>query len=57
MVSTNGNGPKMAALIRQRIAKTLPENLGDAIQKVGMLRKKLREVAPGNEEGPKRMKW
>lgn len=57
MVSTNGNGPKMAALIRQRIAKTLPENLGDAISKVGMLRKKLREVAPGNDEGPKRMKW
>lgn len=57
MVSTNGNGPKMANLVRKRIAASLPENIGDAIAKVGALRKKLRVVAPGNEEGPKRMKW
>lgn len=57
MVSTNGNGPKMAALVRQRIAKSLPPNIGDAIQKVGELRKRLRKVAPAPEEGPKRMQW
>ena len=57
MVSTNGNGPKMANLVRKRIAASLPENIGDAIAKVGALRKKLRVVAPGNEEGPKRMQW
>ncbi|KAF2717885.1 siroheme synthase middle domains-like protein [Polychaeton citri CBS 116435] len=57
MVSTNGNGPKMAALVRQRIAKTLPPNIGEAIQKVGALRKKLRQIAPDISEGPKRMKW
>lgn len=57
MVSTNGNGPKMANIVRRRIAETLPPNIGDAIKKVGMLRKKLRVAAPGNEEGPKRMKW
>lgn len=57
MVSTNGNGPKMANIVRRRIEGSLPPNIGDAIAKVGALRKKLRQVAPGNDEGPKRMKW
>ncbi|KAF2161488.1 hypothetical protein M409DRAFT_59186 [Zasmidium cellare ATCC 36951] len=57
MVSTNGNGPKMANIVRRRIASNLPPNMGDAIKKVGKLRKKLREVAPQPEEGPKRMQW
>jgi precorrin-2 dehydrogenase / sirohydrochlorin ferrochelatase len=57
MVSTNGNGPKMAALVRERIAKTLPPNIGDAIKKVGALRKKLRKIASEPEQGPKRMRW
>lgn len=57
MVSTNGNGPKMANLVRKRIAAALPSNMGAAIQNVGKLRKKLREVAPNTNEGPKRMKW
>lgn len=57
MVSTNGNGPKLASIVRKQIAANLPKNIGAAIQKVGMLRKKLRKVAPGVEEGPKRMQW
>jgi precorrin-2 dehydrogenase / sirohydrochlorin ferrochelatase len=57
MVSTNGNGPKLASIVRKQIATSLPSNTGAAIQKVGSLRKKLRRVAPGNEEGPKRMRW
>ena len=57
MVSTNGNGPKLASIVRKRIASTLPSNTGAAIQKVGQLRKKLRKVAPNVEEGPKRMQW
>ena len=57
MVSTNGNGPKMASIVRKRIAAGLPVNMGDAIAKVGELRKRLRLVAPGIEEGPKRMRW
>lgn len=57
MVSTNGNGPKMANIVRRRIAANLPPNIGNAIAKVGELRKKLRAVAPGNDQGPKRMKW
>jgi precorrin-2 dehydrogenase / sirohydrochlorin ferrochelatase len=57
MVSTNGNGPKLANIIRRQIAKGLPDNAGAAIQKVGQLRRKLRKVAPTPEEGPKRMQW
>ena len=57
MVSTNGNGPKLASIVRKKIAANLPVNIGAAVQKVGMLRKKLRKVAPEVEEGPKRMGW
>lgn len=57
MVSSNGNGPKIANIVRRKIEASLPPNVGDTIKKVGALRKKLRVVAPGNEEGPKRMKW
>lgn len=57
MVSTNGNGPKLASLVRKKIAETLPGNMGAAIENVGKLRKKLRDVAPDPVEGPKRMKW
>lgn len=57
MVSTNGNGPKLASIVRKQIAASLPINIGAAIQNVGALRKKLRLVAPGIEEGPKRMQW
>ena len=57
MVSTNGNGPKLASIVRKQIAANLPANIGAAVQKVGLLRKKLRKVAPEVEEGPKRMGW
>lgn len=57
MVSTNGNGPKLANIVRRQIASSLPSNIGAAIQRVGILRRKLRKVAPGPEEGPKRMQW
>ena len=57
MVSTNGNGPKLASIVRKQIASTLPSNVGAAIEKVGHLRKKLRALAPEADEGPKRMQW
>ncbi|CAZ86001.1 unnamed protein product [Tuber melanosporum] len=57
MVSTNGNGPKLANIVRKQIAETLPTNLGEAIVKVGSLRKRLRKVASACSEGPKRMEW
>ena len=57
MVSTNGNGPKLASIVRKQIAANLPKNIGAAIQQVGNLRKRLRKAAPGPEQGPKRMQW
>lgn len=57
MVSTNGNGPKLANIVRRRIAAALPGNIGAAVVKVGMLRRRLRRVAPAPEEGQKRMQW
>lgn len=57
MISTNGNGPKLANIVRRQIAAGLPDNIGDAIKKVGQLRRKLRKVAPGQQEGPRRMQW
>lgn len=57
MVSTNGNGPKLANLVKRRVADAIPDNMGAAISNVGALRKRLREVAPAADEGPKRMKW
>lgn len=57
MVSTNGKGPRIAALIRRYIAKSLPPNAGNAIEAIGRLRAKLRDVAPAPEASPKRMTW
>ncbi|KAK4202330.1 hypothetical protein QBC40DRAFT_276570 [Triangularia verruculosa] len=57
MVSTNGKGPRLASMIRRFIAKQLPSNAGRAIESIGELRVKLRQVAPRPEEGPKRMSW
>jgi precorrin-2 dehydrogenase / sirohydrochlorin ferrochelatase len=57
MISTNGNGPKLANIVRRQIAAKLPVNIGEAIVKVGQLRRKLRKVAPEQSEGPKRMQW
>jgi precorrin-2 dehydrogenase/sirohydrochlorin ferrochelatase len=57
MVSTNGKGPRLANIVRRSIAEKLPQNIGEAITKVGKLRQMLRKVAPGVEEGPKRMSW
>lgn len=59
MVSTNGKGPRLASLVRQRIAASLPSNAGEAILKVGELRKKVRTAEPNTDEAAvqRRMKW
>ncbi|KAI1813220.1 putative siroheme synthase Met8 [Poronia punctata] len=57
MVSTNGKGPRLAASIRKWIGKQLPSGVGNAIERVGELRVKLRKMAPNPEDGPKRMRW
>lgn len=58
MVSTNGKGPRMAGLIRDRIGECLAGGgTGRAVENVGVLRGMLRVKAPGQEEGKKRMGW
>ncbi len=59
MISTNGNGPRMASLIKTRLQKGLSGREGEAITKVGQLRSKLKERAPGvgGSLGRERMKW
>ncbi|KAF3205697.1 Bifunctional dehydrogenase and ferrochelatase [Orbilia oligospora] len=57
MVSTGGNGPKLAAMIRRKVADSLPKETSKAIVKVGELRKMLRAIAPEKDEGAKRMEW
>lgn len=59
MVSTNGNGPRLAASIRKQIGDMLPRGTGDSIRKVGELRKRLRRKAPGKgiDDISRRMTW
>lgn len=47
MVSTNGRGPKLASIIRKKIAEAIPQGAGLSIERTGALRAKLRERAPG----------
>ncbi|KAI1824048.1 putative siroheme synthase Met8 [Xylaria intraflava] len=57
MVSTNGKGPRLAASIRKWIGNQLPSGVGNAIERIGELRIKLRNMVPDPEDGPKRMRW
>jgi len=42
-ISTSGRGCKLAARLRREIASSLPDNLGVAIDRLGMLRKRIWE--------------
>ncbi|KAG6868715.1 hypothetical protein C0993_011653 [Termitomyces sp. T159_Od127] len=59
MISTNGNGPKMANLVKKKLQSALTGVEGSAIAKVGELRAQLKIRAPGvgGEVGKRRMKW
>jgi precorrin-2 dehydrogenase/sirohydrochlorin ferrochelatase len=59
MISTNGQSPKLANLIKKKIEQSLPKHAGEAVEKVGVLRAQLKERAPGvgGELGKKRMRW
>jgi precorrin-2 dehydrogenase / sirohydrochlorin ferrochelatase len=59
MISTNGQSPKLANIIKKRIEQSLPTNAGEAIKRVGNLRAQLKERAPGvgGDIGKRRMKW
>lgn len=59
LVSTNGQGPKLANIIKKQIESNLPASTAKAVENVGVLRAKLRERAPGigGDVGKKRMRW
>lgn len=67
MVSTNGKGPKIAAMIRAQLEQSLDEmapkelgGVGRVIENVGRLRERLRtrtNGVVGGSIGRKRMKW
>ncbi|KAG8988111.1 Bifunctional dehydrogenase and ferrochelatase [Tulasnella sp. 427] len=59
MVSTGGKGPKLANIIRRKMEDAVPDNIGEAIERVGELRAELRKRAPGvgGRLGQKRMDW
>ncbi|PPQ63048.1 hypothetical protein CVT24_005904 [Panaeolus cyanescens] len=59
MISTNGNGPRIASLIKTKLKAGLSGLEGEAITKVGILRNRLKERAPGvgGQIGRERMKW
>ena len=57
MVSTNGKGPRLANRIRRQIEDSLPENVGEAIESIGLLRSQLRKKVPSPAEGKRRMEW
>ncbi|KAK8119105.1 siroheme synthase Met8 [Apiospora kogelbergensis] len=51
--SVHRDGPLQIMFIGQ----ALPVGVGDAIERVGLLRAKLRELSPDIEDGPNRMRW
>lgn len=59
LISTNGQSPKLANVIKKQIESNLPDSTAKAIENVGVLRAKLKERAPGTggDVGKKRMKW
>lgn len=57
MVSTGGQGPKIASQTRQKIQAAIPKNVGQAITNIGKLRAMLRKRAPSPEIGARRMRW
>ncbi|GAA5890515.1 hypothetical protein JCM6882_002946 [Rhodosporidiobolus microsporus] len=61
MVSTNGKGPRVAARVRRRLERALPETAGEAIERVGELRGELRKRegagGKGKEVIERRMEW
>ena len=57
MVSTGGQGPRLARKLRQCIEATIPESAGHALSRVGVLRAKLRQVSPEPALSAARMDW
>ncbi|KAG1469277.1 hypothetical protein G6F56_003345 [Rhizopus delemar] len=56
-VSTNGQASKLSNRIRRHITSSLPPRLGEAVKKMGLLRKKIRQSDPSTASSIRRMKW
>ncbi|RUS31736.1 hypothetical protein BC938DRAFT_477199 [Jimgerdemannia flammicorona] len=56
-VSTNGQASKIASRLRRHVAAALPVNVGEAVRRVGVLRKKIRAADPAEEASARRMRW
>jgi len=56
-VSTNGNGPRLSSLLRKHIASSLPTGAGEAVARLGKLRKRIRLTDPDPTSVRQRMKW
>ncbi|KAI9321901.1 tetrapyrrole methylase [Dichotomocladium elegans] len=56
-VSTNGQGPKLANMIRTTVASALPPNIGEVVSRMGKLRAMVRKWEPAIENSDKRMSW
>lgn len=56
-VSTNGQAGKLSNRIKRHIESSLPANLGDSVNRVGVLRRKVRASDPSSASSARRMKW
>ncbi|KAJ3330382.1 hypothetical protein HDU76_005796 [Blyttiomyces sp. JEL0837] len=54
-ISTNGNGPRLASKIRRQLAFSLPSASGDALDRLAILRQRLRSVDPATSSNGRRM--
>lgn len=58
LISTNGNGPKIASLMKKRVEDAIPENIAQVIANIADLRRRLRQRTIDIAGiGPSRMKW
>ncbi|ORX63829.1 uroporphyrin-III C-m [Basidiobolus meristosporus CBS 931.73] len=56
-VSTNAQAPKLANRLRRHLVSSLPDGVGDAVQRVGLLRKKIAKSDPSILSRSRRMRW
>lgn len=56
-VSTNGRAPKIASRVAQHIESSLPQNISDAVEKVGQIRDQIHQLDSKDENTSRRMQW
>ncbi|TPX57679.1 hypothetical protein PhCBS80983_g03662 [Powellomyces hirtus] len=56
-ISTNGCGPRIGARLRDLVVKALPEETAAAVDRIGRLRRKIRESDPDPNSSGRRMTW